>query len=63
MCDPSLTRAILSALEASSHEKARYHIGLYKCPVFNFFINLKPLRFDTAGGILASTDYCLDRFF
>jgi len=34
MCDPSLTRAILSALVVSSHEKA-----LYKCPVFNFVIN------------------------
>ena len=32
VCDPSLTRAILSTLEVSSHEKA-----LYKCPVFNFF--------------------------
>jgi len=31
-CDPSSTRAILSALEVGSHEKA-----LYKCPVFNFF--------------------------
>jgi len=31
-CDPSLPRAILSALEVSSHEKA-----LYKCLVFNFF--------------------------
>jgi len=32
LCDPSLTRAILSALDVSCHEKA-----LYKCPVFNFF--------------------------
>jgi len=32
LCDPSLTRAILSALEGSSHEKV-----LNKCPVFNLF--------------------------
>jgi len=32
LCDLSLTRAILSALDVSLHEKA-----LYKYPVFNFF--------------------------
>jgi len=33
LCDPSLTLAILSALEVSSYEKA---LSL-KCPVFSFF--------------------------
>ena len=36
LCDPSLARAILSALETSLHGKA-----LYKCSVFNFFFNFK----------------------
>ena len=31
LCDPSLTRAILSAVSVSFHKKA-----LYKCPVFKF---------------------------
>jgi len=38
LCDPSLTRAILSALEMSSHANA-----LNKCSVFNFNFNVDSL--------------------